>query len=234
MSDKLPIYIQIHNQMREWIIDGKWQINEKIPSERALTEVFDVSRMTVRQAISTLVTEGYLERRVGAGTFVASEKVKESFSEVSSFTDTIIKSGRKPSSKLVTYSIKKPSESEIEKLELSSDELVLFMERIRYADEMAICFEQASIPQKFIEGIDKEDLTLHFYKSLKDYKGIEIGNSEQIISATWASESLAELLKIKRGDSVLSLRQTTYSKNGEPFEYVRSQYVGDRYEIIVN
>ena len=59
-----PVYIQIHNQLRENIEGGKWQVGEKIPAERELAAEFGVSRMTLRQAIQTLVDEGVLERRV--------------------------------------------------------------------------------------------------------------------------------------------------------------------------
>ncbi len=55
-----PVYIQIHNQLRENIEGGKWQVGEKIPAERELAAEFGVSRMTLRQAIQTLVDEGIL------------------------------------------------------------------------------------------------------------------------------------------------------------------------------
>ena len=66
-----PVYIQIHNQLRENIESGKWKVGQKIPAERELAASFDVSRMTLRQAIQALVDEGILERRVGSGTVVA-------------------------------------------------------------------------------------------------------------------------------------------------------------------
>jgi len=60
-----PVYIQIHNQLRENIENGHWKVGQKIPAERELAAEFGVSRMTLRQAIQTLVDEGVLERRVG-------------------------------------------------------------------------------------------------------------------------------------------------------------------------
>ena len=81
-----PIYIKIHNQLRENIEDGKWKVGERIPAERELANQFSVSRMTLRQAIQELVDEGILERRVGSGTFVANRKVQERMSGVTSFT----------------------------------------------------------------------------------------------------------------------------------------------------
>lgn len=72
-----PVYIQIHNQLKKDIEAGKWSIGDRIPSERELALNFEVSRMTLRQAVQTLVDEGILERRIGAGTYVANRKVQE-------------------------------------------------------------------------------------------------------------------------------------------------------------
>ena len=73
----LPAYIRIHDKIKEDVDDGTWKIGQRLPSERDLCETFDVSRMTVRQAITLLVDEGILERKPGSGTFVASSRVKE-------------------------------------------------------------------------------------------------------------------------------------------------------------
>ncbi len=72
-----PVYIQIHNDIKRSIESGKWSVGDRIPSERELAVEFNVSRMTLRQAIQTLVEEGILERFVGSGTFVANQKVQE-------------------------------------------------------------------------------------------------------------------------------------------------------------
>lgn len=82
-----PIYIQIHNDIKRSIESGKWKIGDRIPSERELAVDFGVSRMTLRQAVQTLVDEGILERHVGSGTYVARQKVQEKMSGVTSFTE---------------------------------------------------------------------------------------------------------------------------------------------------
>ena len=82
-----PVYIQIHNQIKKDIEAGVWSVGDRIPSERELALEFNVSRMTLRQAVQTLVEEGILERQVGAGTFVARKKVQEKMTGVTSFTE---------------------------------------------------------------------------------------------------------------------------------------------------
>lgn len=226
-----PVYIQIHNEIKRRIEAGKWVIGDRIPSERQLAVQFGVSRMTLRQAIQTLVDEGILERFVGSGTFVANQKVQEKMSGVTGFTDLMLAQGKQPSSKTISYHMMSPSLSEVEKLKLKEGDQVLRMERVRYGDEMPISFEVATIPAAIIEGLSKPEVTDSLYRVLETKKGLHPGRAKQNVSASLASERVSELLNIKRGDAILRLRQVSFLQDGRPFEYVRTQYVGERFEF---
>lgn len=226
----IPVYIQIHNQIRHEIEQGKWPIGSRIPSERKLALDFHVSRMTLRQALQTLVDEGILERHVGAGTYVANQKVQEKVAGVTSFTDLMKAQGRKPSSKTVSYHLAQPSISECDHLKISENTQVLRMERIRYADNVPICFEVTTVPADMIRDFSKSEVTRSFYHAL-ERRGYQLGGAQQIVSATVANEQIADYLKIHRGDALLLMRQITCLHSGQPFEYVRTQYVGDRFEF---
>ena len=191
----LPAYIRIHDKIKADVDDGTWKIGQRLPSERDLCETFDVSRMTVRQAITLLVDEGILERKPGSGTFVASSRVKE-----------------------------------IKNLGVLPQSYVIRMERVRFADDLPVAYEIASIPEKIIRGFKESEITEHFFKTLTD-NGYEIGKSQQTISASLANSSLAKHLKVKTGDALLSLTQISFLQDGQAFEYVRSYYVGDRFEF---
>lgn len=228
---KVPVYIQIHNEIRKEIESGKWAVGERIPSERQLSQDFDVSRMTLRQAIQTLVDEGILQRQVGSGTYVASSKVQEKMSGTTSFTEITESQGKQPSSKTVSYHVADPSISEMKKLKLNDGDQVLRMERIRYADKQPICFEVATIPVNIVNSLNKKDITSSLYKALEDKAGLKLGNATQTVSAILASEKIANFLNVKRGSAVLRVRQVTTLDDERPFEYVRSQYAGDRFEF---
>ncbi len=102
--------------------------------------------MTLRQAIKTLEDEGILERRLGSGTYVSSQKVQEKMSGIMSFTDITRANGQVPSSKLLSYRVTKPSLSEKKKkLKIKDTDNVLRMERVRFADNVPICYEVATI-----------------------------------------------------------------------------------------
>ncbi|MGT2845966.1 GntR family transcriptional regulator [Streptococcus massiliensis] len=226
----LPAYIQIHDQIKKEIDEEVWKIGQRLPSERDLAEHFEVSRMTLRQAITLLVEEGVLERRVGSGTFVASTRVQEKMRGTTSFTEIIKTQGKEPSSQLISYRRTLPSKKEVEQLGILPSDNIIRMERVRYADKVPVVYEVASVPEKFIKNFKKEEVTSHFFQTLQEH-GYKIGKSQQTIYARLANEKIAAYLEIPRGHAILGLTQISYFDDGTAFEYVKSQYVGDRFEF---
>ena len=226
----VPAYIRIHDAIKKEIDGGVWEIGQRLPSERDLADDYEVSRMKLRQAITLLVEEGILERRVGSGTYVASHRVQEKMRGTTSFTEIVRSQGKTPSSQLISYQRKTANETEIQQLQLKATDTVVRMERVRFADNIPLVFEVASIPEKLIQSFNQEDITEHFFQTLTD-NGYEIGKSEQTIYAKNASERVANYLKVPKNHAVLALTQVSYFTDGRPFEYVHSQYVGDRFEF---
>lgn len=231
---KAPVYIKIHDEIREAIDAGRWKPGDKIPAERELAEQFDVSRMTLRQAIMLLVDEGVLDRRVGSGTFVSEPKVQEQLNGVVSFTEMMAASGKTATSKTVSYHLSSSSTSEQKRLNLDAGQQVLRMERVRYGDGEPIAYEVASIPAELVEGLQRETLSNSLYKTLLEERGLRVSHAQQTVTAAAVTERVADLLQIKRNDPVLVLRQITFDQKQEPFEYVRTQYVGSRFEFYLD
>ncbi|MDU5225612.1 MAG: GntR family transcriptional regulator, partial [Streptococcus sp.] len=157
-------------------------------------------------------------------------RVKEKMRGTTSFTEIVKSQGKKPSSELISYKRVHPNEFEIKNLGVLPQSYVIRMERVRFADDLPVAYEIASIPEKIIRGFKESEITEHFFKTLTD-NGYEIGKSQQTISASLANSSLAKHLKVKTGDALLSLTQISFLQDGQAFEYVRSYYVGDRFEF---
>lgn len=225
-----PAYVRIRDQIKREIDEHVWKVGKRLPSERDLAEVFHVSRMTLRQAISLLVEEGVLERRIGSGTFVASTRVQEKMRGTTSFTEIIKSQGKEPSSQLISYRRTIPNEQEVKKLGIQQTENIIRMERIRYADKVPVVYEVASIPEKFIKNFKKDEITQHFFQTLQK-NGYRIGKSQQTIHAGLAKEKIAQYLDISKGQAILGLTQISYLEDGTAFEFVKSQYAGERFEF---
>ncbi|BDR57180.1 GntR family transcriptional regulator [Xylocopilactobacillus apis] len=226
-----PAYIAIYNDIRKKIETNSWQVGQKLPSERELAKVYNVSRMTLRQAIQFLVRNGLLIRRVGAGTFVASKKIQEKMEGVTGFSELIRAQGKVPSLKTVSFVEGIPNDTEKQILNLSAKEKIVRIERIRFGDKSPICFEIAAVPMSFIDGSKKEEVTNSLYSTIKKNSGCQIGRAEQTVTAVLSNEKISRYLEIPRASAILKLQQVSYLDDDRPFELVIAQYVGDRFEF---
>jgi DNA-binding GntR family transcriptional regulator len=86
-SGPVPRYYQLQEIIRERIRNGEWTPGSSIPSERELCERYGISRMTARQAISGLETEGLLYREQGKGTFVGQGVIAQQLLQLTGFTE---------------------------------------------------------------------------------------------------------------------------------------------------
>src|SRR3954464_3810159 len=104
-NSPVPIYHQLEEHIKQQIENGILKEEAIIPSEREYAQMFQISRMTVRQAINNLVSEGYLTRRKGRGTFVTKKKVEQELQGMTSFTEDMLSRGMNPSSTLLSFQI---------------------------------------------------------------------------------------------------------------------------------
>ena len=78
---------------------------------------------------------------------------------------------------------------------------------------------------------NKEEIAASLYATLEEKGGYQIGAANQTITAILASEQVADYLAVKKGEAILRMRQISFFDDRTPFEYVRSQYVGSRFEF---
>ncbi|MDR0123685.1 MULTISPECIES: GntR family transcriptional regulator [Bacillus] len=228
----IPMYHQIMENLKKQIEDGTLAPDTLIPSEREYAERFGISRMTVRQALSNLVNEGYLYRQKGKGTFVSRKKFEQPLQGLTGFTEDMRQRGLKASSHLIDFKKTACPAHLLPVLQLSNNDAVYELKRIRLANDEPMAIETSYMPETFAGDLTKEHLTGSLYEYMENHTGLAIAHAKQELEANVASEEEAHVLSISTGSPVLSIARTTYFQNDLPFEYVLSVYRGDRYKLI--
>lgn len=235
MLDKqssVPMYVQIEEYLKKQILQGEFVIGLAIPSERELTDTFSVSRMTVRQSISNLVNEGLLYREKGRGTFVATPKIEQPLSGLTSFTEDMLSRGMKPSNKLISFEKMIPEMDIAYELQLSGDEEVFVVKRIRYADDKPMAIERSYLPVKLVPDLEVDKIEGSLYSFIEKDKRLTISHASQRMEAMLVKKEDAEFLEIRMPSAVLMIERISYLTNDVPIEIVRSIYRADRYKFI--
>lgn len=210
-------------------IADSMQTGESFPPERDMAAYFKVSRDTVRRAIDTLVRQGLVEARQGAGTFVAA-RVEQPLTEMSSFSDDMKLRGLRPGSEWIKRALRRPTPAESFALGLVSDAQVMHLERVRTADSVPMAIERSVLSAQLLGG--NLDFGESLYHAL-DAAGYAPVKAVQRLRAAVASAPDNELLGLHIGDPVLHIERRSFSAEGRPLELTESLYRGDRYDYVV-
>ncbi|HEY5560968.1 MAG TPA: GntR family transcriptional regulator [Clostridiaceae bacterium] len=226
----IPLYYQLVGIVKRNITGGILKPGDRVPSEAEICDAYHVSRSTVRQALGALESEGFIIRRRGKGTFIASPKLKRKLHTIYSFSADMLEQGLSPSSKIITFEKLEPSLDLIKNLKLvSKDNLVYKIIRVRLANEEPLLLETTFIPVKFCTFLEKEMLeTGSLYKLLKERAGVIPFNATETYEPIILKKSEAEILKCKSGMCGFFVQRISHLENGEVFELTQSFVRGDR------
>lgn len=227
----IPVYFQLKNIILEKIRTGEYPEDSLIPSERDLGEELGISRMTVRQALSQLASEGVLYREKGKGTFVSKSKIVQR--NISSFSETVRSKGLTPSTNIL-YFEKTADRADInEILSLQDNETLYNIKRLRLADERPIAIEEVFIPERYCPNLEKFDLKSSLYKLLKEQYSIAINNMDLSIEAAKATKEERKLLGLKDSIPVLHISSISHNDAGMKLFYEKDVYRSDEYNYNV-
>lgn len=226
----IPLYHQISRQIRDWIDSGRIGPGEKIPTERELQEELDVSRATVRHAISDLVYEGLLERRRAFGTIVAEPKPEGEVHGFGSFTNEILKRKLRPGSRILELDTVPAAQAVAAKLEMDVGEHVIRLERLRLVNEKPVAVERWFAPAGDLPGMDRSCLDetgpgQSTYGLLEERYGIRLVRGLDTIEAVGLEEREAGLLNAMRGDPALLRTRVSYTPGDVAMVYASGVYI---------
>lgn len=238
MNTVLPIYYQIKQTIKNWIINREYLPGEKIPSENELADQFHVSRLTLRQALSHLIQEGFLVSRRGEGTFVTEDVhlINRYNFEFRGLLDDFF-FAQISEVKAKSVEIRKVAVPKLirEKLDLGIEEKeVIQVKRVRYLRDRLLTFSINYLPLELGQKIKEKDLYQRpMLQILEQDLGIIFSEAIQTIEASFADTEVAEKLNIPSGAPVLFIERIMYVKNKKPIEIFQSYYRGDMYKFIV-
>jgi GntR family transcriptional regulator len=203
-----------------------------VPTERVLTVELGTSRTTVRQALSELVGEGRLVRRQGSGTYVAEGKISWPL-QMTSFTEQAAAAGYSATTRLLDAGRRRASDEVAGRLGVKPGAPVYLIERLRLVDGAAMAVETSHLSAARFPGlVAKVRKATSLYRVLSEAYGVSPVTAEETIETAAASPREAALLDTDTGAPMLVLSRHSFDAGGEPVEWVRSWYRGDRYTFV--
>lgn len=201
-NSPLPLYEQIKRRLLSMVLSWQ-QTDQRFHTEQELSDQFGVSRMTVRQAIQELVSEGYLRRIQGLGTFVTAPKVAERFDSSMNYIEQWASHGRQLSMHILQCE-KIPCPPLIQaRFGITTAEPLWYVVRLRKSGELPVSVDYRYIRAEFVPRLNRRKLeTASMLDILKSH--VDLSHGEFGIEVGVAQPEEAEYLGLMPGDPILT------------------------------
>ncbi|WP_415363971.1 putative transcriptional regulator of N-Acetylglucosamine utilization, GntR family [Mammaliicoccus lentus] len=227
---KMPLYQKIMKNIQDYIKNQGLEHGDVIPTEKALSEKYQVSRVTIRKAISRLIEKEILYSIKGSGTYVAFPKFEHNLFKLQGFTEEMQPYHDSIKNKVIEFRLIKPNEEIQEILNLNKEEKVYNIKRIRKLNGEVLIIENAYIPFELFPDLSVEAMTKSKYGYLKE-KGYVIKKRVEEFIPRLPSEDTMEIFNIKSNTPLLELRAHSILSNDEIFEYSEVLYHPKKYKF---
>ncbi len=231
--------ITAHAQIEDWLADaiaaGQLTPGDRLPTEHDLAAWLGVSRMTLRHALSELAQRGLVTRTVGrgGGTFVAEPKLEQDLTTLAGFSEQLRRHGKVAGARVLAAAQIPASAAAAAALELAEGEPVHDVRRIRLADGRPIVIEHSQFPAKLFPDLLDCRLDGSLYELLAENYGLRPHRARESLEPVVAGVREAEALDVDEGAPLMLVERTAYSLDGQPLEFARDRFRGDRTRVVV-
>mgnify|MGYP003936397259 FL=1 len=233
----VPLYSQLKNIIIEKIESGEYPPDTKIPSEQDFCELYNISRPTVRQAISELTNNGYLYKEKGKGTFVSKPKSSITTKRYTGFTDSIL--DNEITNERDIISIEKITNRDFKKLDevfsIANNQVVDFA-KISYKSkngEDIISLNTSYIPMNlFPDIIEDVKSKKPSYDMLRGKYPLLPAKTKSTLEIIYTEQYEAQYLMVQPGQALFMVSNIIFSKSGQVVEFVISKYRADKCKLL--
>lgn len=230
-NSPLPLWAQLETDLRLRLDSGEFV--EQFPTDQLLTEQYDVSRHTVREAVRHLNKSGLLRRERGRGTVVDRAEFEQSLGTLYSLFQTIEAAGVEQTSEVVSLEVVTDSVA-AGHLDLDEDADLVHLERVRLAGGSPLAVDRAWLP--YDVGVQLLDLDFTHTALYDELERVGVGRPddgwERLTPRLPAAED-RDRLGLKKSDCVFFLERLG-RRNGRPIEWRNTVLRGDRYRFVVD
>jgi len=225
-----PLYVQLRRRIETGIDSGFLAPETPLPPEREIAALTEMSRVTVRKAISALAAAGAIVQKQGSGSYIAPRRgrVQQSLSRLTSFTEDMARRGLQSQSVWLERGLFLPTPEEVMALGLAAQDRVARLERVRHADGQPMAIERASLSTTMLPDPASVERSLYAALSARGFRPVR---AVQRISAANLGKRDADLLNMPIGAAGLRIERISYLKSGAVVEFTRSIYRGDAYDF---
>lgn len=224
-----PMYVQFREVLLQQIEEGKYKPGDLIPSERELAELYNISRVTVRQSLNSLAQEGIVFKKQGKGTYVSTKRIETKLDFLLGFVEEFTARNMECKIKVLIKGYERAPEDIVESMGLINEQEMFFLVRQINVQGEALGLDYSYFPRNIASQFDQIDFNEIIVYRLLEQQGIKLISAEQTITAELPDSQDCELLELNPKSPVLVRCRIAFTEGNIPIAYSRALYKGESY-----
>lgn len=230
---QLPLYEQVKGQLQQKIQSGEYPALSQLPSENELSELFSVSRITIRQALHKLSQDGLIFKVHGKGTFVSKPKAYQNITQLQGFAEAMSSSGHHILNEVLSIELIEAPLKVVSKLKLAVRSQVAEIKRVRLLNNEPVSYELTYLPAEIGLQLQNKQVDLRvsdIFTAIEQDLSIPLGYADLNIDAIQADDELAQLLSVDIHTPILRVERLTHDANEHPIDYEYLYFSGESFQ----
>lgn len=230
-NSPLPLWAQVETDLRRRLDAGEFE--GRFPTDMELVEQYGVSRHTVRDAVARLTDDGLLERRPGLGTVVVRpQPFEQPLGSLYSLFRSIEEQGVEQRSRVLALDERRDPWA-AERLELPSDAPLVYLRRLRYADDEPLVVDESWLPADITRPLLDADFThTALYTQLTEQAGVRVESGWERIRPVIPNSDVRALLELPDDEAAFAVERLARDEVGRAVDMRLSLVRGDRYGFV--
>ena len=228
-----PLYLQLEQVLERAIYEGEYKVGDKLPSESELCHKYQVSRITVRQALNLLTGKGLIFSAHGKGSFVKRPDLGQELDKIVSFRRVLEQKGLKGMTRIHVCQ----EETANENIEAYLGDKVFRLDLVGHASQMPVVYYRSFfVPElgnemlQLAREAEKRGTAFSTYDFYADLS-VQVADIEQTVRAGSADRELAEVLELPQGHPLMILESIYRGEGGDVLEYKQGYYHSQLYSF---
>ncbi|SAL72812.1 GntR family transcriptional regulator [Caballeronia peredens] len=227
----IPLYAQIKDTLRADILDGRYAPHSRMPSESELQAMFEVSRITIRQALGDLQKEGLIFKVHGKGSFVSQPKAFQNVTSLQGFAEAMSETGHEIVNRVAQFRFAPASADVAARLGVAVGSPVAEIHRVRLLNRSPVSYEVTFLSEALGRQLKRAELaTRDIFLILENDCAVPLGHADLAIDAIAATPAIAEALDVKKGAPLLRIERLTHDAHGQPVDFEYLYFRGDTFQ----
>lgn len=226
-------YEVIFKALEKQIINNQYKVGDYLPTEKELTDSYQVSRDTIRKALQLLTEAGYIRKIHGSGSqIIKHDQINFPVSELTSYQELVQQQGLQSKTNVIAIDKLIVDEKMANLTGFEANKIIWRVIRQRVVDNVASVLDIDYLDKALVPQMSREIAEHSIYDYLEKQLHLDIAYAKKEITIDQINDRDKLLLDIGNEHHLVSVKSKVYLANNQQFQFTESRHKLEKFKFV--